>query len=246
MKIELKEINYDNGNFRIENLSFDVKEGSVNGIGGKNGSGKTTILKMMYRYLKPSGGAILIDGKEIKDFSPRQLSRKTSVIQQETPNPLSLTVYDVVSMSAYSGQYDEKKLDEALEMCGILHLKGRSFNELSGGERRLVMFSAAIYQDAEIMLMDEPTTFLDVDKELLVFQIIRKIREMGKTIVIVLHDISDLYNICDHVILLKNGFVASQGSPAETFTNGLLKSVYGVDFLSYDTIEGKRFTAVRR
>ena len=246
MIIELRDIHYDNGNFRIDRLSLDIMEGCVNGIGGKNGSGKSTLLKMMYRYLKPAGGVIMIGGKDIMYYSSRQLSRKTSVIQQETPNPLSLTVYDVVSMSGYSGDYDEERLDEALRLCSIYHLKGRPFNELSGGERRLVMFASAVYQDADIMLMDEPTTFLDVDKELLIFQIIRKIRDMGKTVVIVLHDISDLYNLCDNVILVRNGSIISQGTPGETFTESRLKNVYDVDFVAYDTVEGKRFSAIRR
>lgn len=246
MTIELRNVNFSNSSFELKNVSLSIKEGRINGIGGPNGSGKTTLLKLMYNFLKPNKGEILIDGKDIQRYSRKELSRKISVVHQETYDPFNFTVQDVVSLAGYSKGEDGVGVDSALDLCNISSLKHRQFGELSGGERRLVMFAASIYQDSDIMLLDEPTAFLDVDKEILVIQIIKKMVEKGKTIILVMHDINSLYRISDHVILLKNGVVESEGPPETAMTESALERVYGIDFYSYDTIDGKRFSAIRR
>ncbi|BAB60598.1 ABC transport system ATP-binding protein [Thermoplasma volcanium GSS1] len=242
--IEVTGLEYIRRNFSLNGLNFTITEGSINGIGGLNGSGKTTLVKNLYGFLKPEGGTILIDGKSVESMPIKEIASKVSVVQQEQPIPMNFTVNDVVSLSGYSRKDASISVDECLSLCGILQLKNREFSTLSGGEKRIVMFAAALYQNTKYVLLDEPMTFLDIDKTVTVMSLIRQMKRMGKTIIVVSHDINFLYNFCDYVILMKSGGIAAQGKPQEIFTPDVLKQVFNVEFNRYESAEGTRFYPV--
>ena len=230
MLLELEKLNFHNGTFSIRDVTFSVPSGTILGIGGQNGSGKSTLLKLMYGFYRPHGGVVKLDGTPLSGLSPKEISRKIAVVNQEISDPFNFTVLDVVKLSGYSRLNDDITPENALETCGIPHLSGRIFSELSGGEKRLVTIAAAIYQDADMILMDEPTAFLDVDKEQTVREIIHNLRERGRTIVLVLHDINMLNSLCSHVVLLRNGGVVASGAKKDALTLENLEKAYSVKF----------------
>lgn len=230
MSLELEGIDYSRGNFQLGGINLKVAENTVLGIGGQNGSGKSTLLKVMYGFYHITRGEISVGGKKLNRLSSREVSRKIAVVNQEVSEPFNFTAREVVELSGYSRENNDTSPLDAMDECGILHLADRPFNELSGGEKRLVIISAAIYQDSETILMDEPTAFLDVDKEMRVIEIIRKLKNRGKTLVLVLHDINLLYRLCDEVALLKNGRIVSSGSRDTVMTVENLKNAYSVKF----------------
>ena len=238
MKIEMRNIEYGNQNFHLNVDHIMIEDGSITGIGGPNGSGKSTLLKILYGYLKPIKGTVLIDGNSLNELRGAKVAGKISVVQQETPTPMNFTVENIVSMSRYSDPVDDSKVRESLDRCGIAHLQHRKFEELSGGERRLVMIAGALYQGTEIIMLDEPTTFLDVDKELRIVDLIVNLKQLGKTVIVVLHDVNLLYRICNRVIMMRDGRVMGEGYPSRMFTPDLLREVYGSSFLSFTTPDG--------
>ncbi len=238
MKIEMRDIEYGNQNFHLNVDHITIEDGSITGIGGPNGSGKSTLLKILYGYLKPIKGTVLIDGNSINELRGAKVAGKISVVQQETPTPMNFTVENIVSMSRYSDPVDYSKVRESLDRCGIAHLQHRKFEELSGGERRLVMIAGALYQGTEIIMLDEPTTFLDVDKELRIVDLIVNLKQLGKTVIVVLHDVNLLYRICNRVIMMRDGRVMGEGYPSRMFTPDLLREIYGSSFLSFTTPNG--------
>ncbi|MGC8608812.1 MAG: ABC transporter ATP-binding protein [Thermoplasmata archaeon] len=242
--ITVENVEFGRKTFRINGISFKIYDGKINGIGGLNGSGKTTILNIMYGFLKANDGAVYIDGKNLQAMKVKDVAKYISVVHQETPNPMNFTVYDVISLSGYSREKNGLTVDQSLELCKISELKTRQYSELSGGEKRMVLFAAALFQDSKYVMLDEPFTFLDVDKMMRVSEIIKRMRDMGKTIVIVLHDVNQLYNLCDNVILLKAGKKIAEGEPDKVMNSKILYEVYGVNFSDYDSVEGKRFYPV--
>ncbi|KAA8921858.1 ABC transporter ATP-binding protein, partial [Thermoplasma sp.] len=194
-----------------------------------------------YGFLRPSGGAVYIDGKNVSGMKPRDVASLVSVVHQEQPVPMNFTVRDIVSLSGYSRRREGPSVEECLEACGIMHLSDREFSTLSGGEKRIVMFAAAMYQNTKYILLDEPMTFLDIDKAVKVMSIIRRFREEGKTIVIVSHDINFLYNECDNVILMRSGEILYQGDPKKVMDEQSLYEVFSVKFRRYESAEGVRF-----
>ena len=243
MKIEVSGVCHSAGSFRLSDVSFSIHGGKINGIGGKNGSGKSTLLNMLYGYNRPESGSILIDGRDIRSYTEHELSRKMAIVRQEAPEPINFSTTDVISVFGYSNGYTKTGLSSVLETCRIAHLAHRDFNSLSGGEKRLVMIAGAIFQDSEVLLMDEPTTFLDVDKDAFVQSLIADLKSRGKTVVVILHDINLLYRLCDNVIFLKDGKVVAEGAPESVFLPETLRNVFGVDFISYESPEGRRFAA---
>ncbi len=246
MKIDARDIEYGTQNFRLNVEHITIGDGTITGIGGPNGSGKSTLLKILYGYLKPIRGTVLIDGNNISDLRGAKAAGKISVVQQETPTPMNFTVENIVSMSRYNDPVDESRVRESLDRCGIAHLQHRKFEELSGGERRLVMIAGALYQGTEIIMLDEPTTFLDVDKELRIVDLIVNLKQLGKTVIVVLHDVNLLYRICNRVIMMKGGRVIGEGYPLRMFTPDLLREVYGSSFLSFTTPDGTNWVPYNR
>lgn len=236
-KVEVKELGYSNRRFKLETVNHGIRTGTITGIIGKNGSGKSTLLKLIHGDMKPDSGEVLLDGKPVAKYSPWELSRKVSFLYQEMYEPFNFTVRDVINVSGYSREESVSSYMTALEELGIAGLSDVQFTSLSGGERRLATIAASIYQDAEVMLFDEPTTYLDIDNQVAVHDILRSLKERGKTIIIVMHDINAIQSLCDDVIMLRSGGVVAAGPVKDVLNEENLKNTFDISFqeVSYNS-----------
>ena len=228
--IEVSAIEYSINRFHLGPISLSVKGGEVLGIGGPNGSGKSTLLRVMLRLIRPTRGRITVDGEDIEKMTQHDLSRRLAYLPQNLFSPLNLSVQDVLLASQYSLERKSNKLDAIINRYGIEDLKHRDFNSLSGGEKRLVMLIGAMTQDSDGILMDEPDTFLDVDKEIQVMEEIMNLRESGRSVVVILHDLNKLAKICDNVVMLKSGKVIAYGHTDEVLVPETLEKMYSASF----------------
>lgn len=242
MELEFINAIYRAGRFSLGPIHTKIPEKKITVIMGKNGSGKSTTIRLMHGDLKPAAGRVVLDGKDVFRIRPVDLARNMSLVTQEIHDPLSFTVKDVMSVSGYARDLDETAMLEALEIFGLTSFLYSSFNSLSGGERRLVTIAASVYQGSDIIIMDEPTNFLDVDNQMLVYEVLNELRKKGKTIVLAMHDISAVSAISDYVIMLKKGELVDQGPTAGTLTVENLRRVFNVPFRTYETDWGVNFS----
>ena len=243
MELKFMNTTYSAGKFELGPILTEIPERSITVIMGKNGSGKSTTLKLMHGDLKPSGGKVVLDGNDVCRIRPVDLARKMSFVAQEIHDPLSFTVRDVMTVSGYARDMNEAEMLDALDIFNARQFLYNNFNSLSGGERRMVTIAASVYQGSEIIIMDEPTNFLDVDNQLLVYDVLKELKQKGKTIVLAMHDISAVSAISDYVIMLKNGSLVDHGPTSKTLTVENLKKVFNVPFRTYDAGGGVGFVA---
>lgn len=247
MKLEIKNVSFSHpgGKFSLKDISFTVQKGTIFGIGGENGSGKSSLLKVLFKHYQHNDGSVIIDGINISKLKQREIARIIAYVPQETPLPMNMKVRDILEIAAYSAENESGSIDNAEALCGITEYEDRDFSSLSGGEKRIVMFAAAIVQNSDIILMDEPTTFLDVEKRMRVLSIIHRLKEKGKTLIGVFHEIDILNEHCDSIILLKNGKSLICGNPKEILNEDVLSAAFNVTFKRYETPFGTRFEPVK-
>lgn len=221
----------------IDDLSLEIPPGQVTALIGANGSGKSTLLRGLARLLKPRAGTVLLDGESIAQFSSKQLAQRLGLLPQSPLAPQGLLVEDLVARGRYPYQRlfrqwsgsDEEAVDRALEEAGIADLRTRLVDELSGGQRQRAWIALTLAQEAEIMLLDEPTTYLDLAHQTEVLDLIAALnRDQGRTIVMVLHDINQACRYAHHVIALRDGICHAAGPPKEVMTEPLIEAVFGV------------------
>lgn len=241
MKVEIENVTFQVPSFQLGPLGFSVEEGTITAIIGKNGSGKSTTLKLIHGDLKPNTGTVRIDRTKVSSLSSLKLAEKTSFVWQEIFSPMSFSVRDVMNVSGYKRGTDENRMEGALDKVGLAPFIDRDFSVLSGGERRLVTLAAAIYQDSEIMIMDEPTNFLDIDNQILIYNLMKGLREEGKTIIMTMHDLDAVHNLADSVLILRDGKKIAWGDTDSTLTLENLNKAFNVSFHSYNTINGNSF-----
>lgn len=246
MTIRVEHLSYSRGKFQLSCDNLTMESGKVTSIIGKNGSGKSTFLKLLNGGLQAGDGRILIDEKQVESIPLKELSRKISFLQQEVPDPMGFSVREVMSVSGYTREQNENDMIAALSLFEAESLINRKYSDLSGGERRIAALAATIYQDSEIIIMDEPTTFLDVDKQILVNDVIENLRRNGKTVIIVMHDLSTVYSISDNVILMKEGSVIGFGDTMKVMSPDLLEQAFDVEFEVFDTPAGREFKGHRQ
>jgi iron complex transport system ATP-binding protein len=195
----------------IENLSFEVMPGAFVGIAGPNGAGKTTLLNLLCGLLSPEAGSIRIDAADIESYSVRELARKVAVVRQEFVPVFDFTVEETVMMArtpylgtfGFEGKADREIVTEAIEATDTARFASRPLGNLSGGERQRVFIARALAQDTEILLLDEPTSFLDFKHQVGIYDLLKAAQlEKGKTIVAVTHDINLATQYCDEILLL--------------------------------------------
>ncbi|MFI5716143.1 ABC transporter ATP-binding protein [Nocardia sp. NPDC051750] len=221
----------------VTDMTFDVPTGSVTSIIGPNGCGKSTLLRGLGRLIAPRSGRVLLDGKPIGSQPTRQVARRISILPQSPAAPPGLTVADLVSRGRHPRQrwyeqfsvLDEKSLRHALDSTGILDLAGTRLEELSGGQRQRAWISMTLAQETGIMLLDEPTTYLDLAHQVELLElIVRMNREHDRTVVMVLHDISLAARYSDHLVAMKNGAIVTQGAPERVVRPEVLQDVFGL------------------
>ncbi len=246
MTLEVDQVVVKRGSTEIGPITFSVQKGEVLSICGKNGSGKTSSLYGITGMIRRQSGKVVIDGVPSENFRPREMARKMTLVQQEMPVPMSFTVKDVMEISAYSRGNDRNELMHALETCRISKLSGRDFATLSGGEKRMVSIAAAIYQDTDYIMLDEPTSFLDIDRIHLLSGIIDRMKSAGKSIVCVIHDINFASSVSDSMLLMKDGKMIACGRKGDIMTVENMERTYDAEFRSYSSPEGLRFYPVFR
>lgn len=220
----------------LKNIFLDVPQGTFFGIIGPNGSGKTTLIKAMSRILTPSQGAVFLGENELSTFSFRDLAREIGVVPQETTINFDFTVRDVVLMGRHpyirrmgsERQQDIDIVNWAMELTNTLHFADRSINEISGGERQRVIIARALAQQPNILLLDEPTSHLDINHQTEILNIISNLKG-NVTIVGVFHDLNLAAHFCDVLIMLDNGKIVAQGTPKEVLTRENLNNVFHIN-----------------
>jgi iron complex transport system ATP-binding protein len=235
IKVEKLSFSY-NGNYVINDINFIAKRGEFVGILGPNGAGKSTLLKLIDRLIIPQSGNIYIEERLIKNFSRKELAQKIAFVQQDFKTAFNFTVLDIVLMGRYPHQesyftynkHDKEIVVKAMEATDCEHLMSRDFYSLSGGERQRVVLASALAQEPDILLLDEPTTALDLKHQIHFYKIIRKLQsENNMTILNVTHDINLLIQFCDRFIIIKDGHVVSDGGIADIIRKEILQEVYG-------------------
>lgn len=222
----------------LDTLNVDIKRGAVTSIVGPNGCGKSTLLRTMSRLLNPTKGEIVLDGKSIHDIPTRKLATQLGLLPQTPIAPDGIVVADLVGRGrtphqGILGRWRQQDYDivaEALETTGISDLAERSIDELSGGQRQRVWIAMALAQRTDTLLLDEPTTYLDVKHQLDVLDLLTELnRDRGTTIVMVLHDLNLAARYSDELVAVSGGKVFAHGHPREVITKENVKSVFGID-----------------
>ena len=222
----------------LSQVSLAIARGSMVGLLGPNGSGKTTLLRLMSGVLTPGTGAVRLEGRAVGRIARRDLARHVAVVPQETRATFDFTVLEMVLMGRYphlgpfelEGPADVDIAREALRATGTSELEDRLFATLSGGEKQRVVIAAALAQASDMMLLDEPTTALDLRFQFEVLSVLRALNvERGTTIVVSTHDLNLAAALCERVVLLKDGQVLAQGATTETLTSSNIRALYNVD-----------------
>jgi iron complex transport system ATP-binding protein len=230
-------LGYDGADI-VSELSTDIPAGAITAIIGANASGKSTLLRGMSRLLAPRAGQVLLDGVPVHDMRSGDLARLVGLLPQSPVAPSSITVGDLVGRGRYPHQgwfrrwtpADDAAVDEALEATGTADLVSRRVADLSGGQRQRVWIAMALAQDTDILLLDEPTTFLDVNYQIEVLDLLVDLnRERGKTIVMVLHELSLACRYADHLIAMKDGRIVTEGRPGEVVTAATVEEVFSLE-----------------
>ncbi|MCX5687164.1 MAG: ABC transporter ATP-binding protein [Candidatus Omnitrophica bacterium] len=234
--LKFKNISSGYNNIKVlKDISFDIAKGDFTGIIGPNGSGKTTLLRAATKIIKPFKGEIFLEEKNLANMPLKELATVMAVVPQNTAFMFPFRVIDVVLMGrtpyvkrfGFESRKDLKIVLEALEFVDALHLKDRFIDELSGGERQRVIIAKAIAQEPRILLLDEPTTHLDISHQVQIFDLLRRMnKESGLTIVSILHDLNLASDYCDKLILLNNGTIKSKGAPSEVLDYKTIEEVY--------------------
>lgn len=220
-----------------DDLTLAVPDGSFTVIVGANGCGKSTLLRGLARLLKPSGGAVHLDGRDIHRYPSKEVARRLGLLPQAQVPPDGITVADLVSRGRYPHQSllrqwspeDEEAVAAALEATNTMELAGRLVDELSGGQRQRVWLAMALAQRTEILLLDEPTTYLDIAHQVEVLDLCDDLRiDGGYTLVAVLHDLNLSCRYATHLVAMKDGAVVAEGPPSRVVTAELVEHVYGL------------------
>ena len=220
----------------VHGISLDIPEGKVTAIIGPNGCGKSTTLKALSRIL-PYKGSVTFKGQEMSTLSQREFAKCLAILTQSPQAPSDLTVNDLVEMGRFphrgflgrAGKDDKEHVEWALEQTGVKKMRYRLLNTLSGGERQRAWIAMALAQRPEVLLLDEPTTYLDICHQLEIMQLITRLnQELGLTVVMVVHDLNHAIMYADHVVVVKAGQLVTSGAPREIITADLLAEVFKV------------------
>ncbi|MEV8020851.1 ABC transporter ATP-binding protein [Streptomyces sp. NPDC086554] len=222
----------------VHALDLAVPDGEVTVIVGPNACGKSTTLRALGRLLKPKSGAVLLDGEALAKLPTKKIAQQIGLLPQTPVAPEAITVGDLVARGRQPHQSwwqqwsdaDEKAVTEAMERTDVSALAERSVDELSGGQRQRVWIAMALAQDTDLLLLDEPTTYLDISHQVEVLDLVRQLNhDRGRTVVVVLHDLNQAARYADHLVAMKEGRIVAEGAPADVVTEELVREVFGLE-----------------
>lgn len=228
---------YD-GHVVSDGLDLEVPDGRVTAIVGPNACGKSTLLRALSRLLRPRDGSVILDGQAIHRLPTKEVARRLGLLPQSPIAPDGIAVGDLVargrtphqSMFQQWSRADEAAVNDALVATGTLDLVDRSVDELSGGQRQRVWIAMALAQQTELLLLDEPTTYLDITHQIEVLDLVATLnREAGRTIVVVLHDLNLACRYAQHVVAMRDGAIIAAGDPRDVITADRVREVFGLD-----------------
>ncbi|AVQ47009.1 ABC transporter ATP-binding protein [Clostridium sporogenes] len=222
----------------VKNFNLKVDKGDMLTIIGPNGSGKSTVLKAIGRLLKPMEGIIHLDGKLLWDMSNKDIAKEMACLSQHNSAPKDMTIRRIVGFGRNPhkawfeslNKEDEEIIDWALENTNLKHMENKKITSVSGGERQRAWLAMALAQKPKVLLLDEPTTYLDINNQIEILELVRQLNENLKlTVVMVLHDLNQAAKYSNRVLVLKNGEIQALGKPEEILNKKLIRDVYSVD-----------------
>ncbi len=226
------------GDFRVaEGLNVAIPDGKFTAIIGPNGCGKTTLLRTLSRLMKPLGGQVRLDGEAIQHFATKEVARRIGLLAQNASAPGDITVAELVARGRYPHQplftrwrdEDERAVQKAMAATGVTALADQSVDTLSGGQRQRAWIAMVLAQETSILLLDEPTTWLDISHQIDLLELLCTLnREQGYTLAAVLHDLNQACRYANHLIALRDGKIIAEGAPSEIVDAALIEAIYGL------------------
>ena len=248
--MEIKNIEFSYGKNKVlDDISFKIPDGKVTTIIGANGCGKSTLFNVMTKNLKPQKGIVILDGKDINTISLKAFAKQAAIVHQYNTAPNDITVETLVGYGRLAHrkfahqdkEEDEKYIERALKAASLEDLRKCNISELSGGQRQRAWIAMALAQNTKILLLDEPTTYLDIRYQIDILRLVRSLNEeYGMTIVMVLHDINQAAYYSDCIAAMKHGKIIASGTPEEVITTEIISETYGIN-LNLERAGGRNF-----
>ena len=232
IKLENVSFSYQKGRDFIKDLSLEFEAGKITTILGPNGSGKSTLLHMISTYLKPKSGKIYLNDMDIRKLKQKEIAKYISCVYQEHESPDDITVRDLVSFgrNIYTDKdQNEKMIDFALEATGISDIQNKKVNNLSGGQRQRAFIAMSLAQNTDVLLLDEPTTYLDIYHQIEILEVVKSLNQKyGITIIMVLHDLNQAVNYSHNLVIMKDGEIVKTGRASKVIDEKTINDVYRV------------------
>ncbi len=221
----------------VKDVTVNIKKGKITSFIGPNGAGKSTVLSMITRLMKKDGGEILIEGKRLEDWGSKELSKKMAILKQSNNINLKLTIRELVGFGRYPHsegrltEEDNKYIEEAIQYMKLKDIENKYLDELSGGQRQRAYIAMVIAQNTEYVFLDEPLNNLDMKHSVEMMKVLRNLcDDLGKTVVLVMHDINYTSCYSDYIVALKNGEIARYGKTEEIIQKDVLEEIYEMEF----------------
>lgn len=237
LQAEQLSLTYDGNTTVVHELDLHIQRGKITALVGPNGCGKSTLLRGLSRLLSPETGAVCLDGEDIHRMKAKELARKLGILPQSPTAPEGLTVHELVAQGRYPHQRwfqqwsedDEQIVQESLRITNLSMFADRPVDALSGGQRQRAWIAMALAQQTQLLLLDEPTTYLDLAYQLDVLDLLEELNEQGRTIVMVLHDLNQAARYAHEMVALRGGQIVAHGSPEQVMTADTLRHVFGLN-----------------
>ena len=253
---ELSDVHFGYGRFPVlENCQAQFEAGDFVGVIGPNGAGKSTLLQLLSGVLRPRQGSVVYRGRPVADYPRREIAREIAIVPQISDSVFPFRVREIVLMGrhpylstlAFEGPRDFEIVDQVMDMTGTQHLADKRFNELSGGERQLVLIARALAQQPDVLLLDEPTASLDLHHQRAILQIVNRLnRSENRTVILVSHDINVAALYCKEIAVLHRRKILGRGRPEEILKREMLETLYGQGIDVLDRADGSPLITLRR